>query len=301
MKKEILKEFREYYYCLRDSHGNKREKPIGLIGRAETCEEYAQMIDTILMVIMDSDDISVESKLFISNMGTNISGISRLYNDILTKKAAESGISVLPVSYDTTRLRMNKDSAILEKYFGNGLLKDLVYDQVSDWRATNMNIRKFKERYSDTESYRENLDFDIKDLKFTGNPKMDSNEFFDIMHTLEPYLLSKKRMLETGLNSNKQFVDYFNYLLSREAADDDEVQIDRERLLKFLSNQDYWTGYSEEDLASREEQPGYDIKLDESMIVNSTEIASVDLEDITIDRKGDLHMSKYAMMKKDGT
>lgn len=245
MKNSMLKELQEYYYSLKDVNGHWRKEYVGYICEAKTSEENICTIRKILDIILNSDYISTETKIFISSKGINIKNINEFINEARANKIGRNGKILKALSYNNTCSKLQIDNNDLESYLGNGILREIVYDRITDEKHTNSMLVKFKERYGENYNYRDNLTLNIRQLTPKVTSYVNNEEFFDILSSVEAYLIQRKEIIEQAINSNEEFVSYFNYLLSKKAIDDTIVQKDRERLLKFLKNEDYTTGYTD--------------------------------------------------------
>lgn len=313
MNNKLLKELQEYHYSLRDIDGRWRKNPIGFIYNAETSEKDIKTVKYILDIILDSDYISAETKIFIASKGINIRGVNEIINITRESKARATATVLKPLSYNNTCSKLQDDNDALDVYLGNRVLRDIVYGQVDDEARVAKRLLKFRDRFGDSTNYRENLELRLRDIKPKITSFKNNEEFFDILGSLEPYLAQRKEIIEGAINSNTEFIAYFNYLLSKQAIDNEEVKADRERLIRFLKNEDYSMVEDEEEMGSEE---GSSSKEDSGVensgvedsgintiekVVNKDKIGVVPIENrnIQIDEDGTIKMDNYNMFKYD--
>lgn len=288
MKNNMLKELQEYHYCLKDVSGHWRKNPISYLHNWRTSGENLDTLKKILTIILDSDFVSVETKIFIASKGMSIKEINRFVNDARAIKLSKSGNILKPLSYNNTCLKLSEDDKELSKYLSSELLRSIAKNEVKDKNDTNKRLVKFKERYAENYNYRDNLALTIRQTTPQVTSYMGNEEFFDILQSLEAYLVQRRDIIQQVINSNVEFVDYFNYLLSKQAIDNDLVATDRERLLKFLKNEDYMTGYL--DSNNSEEEP---------VRFLDSNIRELRPEDIKVTDSSDIQLDNYTALDYD--
>lgn len=288
MKNNMLKELQEYHYCLKDVSGHWRKNPISYLYNWRTSGENLDTLKKILTIILDSDFVSVETKIFIASKGMSIKEINRFVNDARAIKLSKSGNILKPLSYNNTCLKLSEDDKELSKYLSSELLRSIAKNEVKDKNDTNNRLVKFKERYAENYNYRDNLALTIRQTTPQVTSYMGNEEFFDILQSLEAYLVQRRDIIQQVINSNVEFVDYFNYLLSKQAIDNDLVATDRERLLKFLKNEDYMTGYLDSD--NSEEEP---------VRFLDSNIRELRPEDIKVTDSSDIQLDNYTALDYD--
>ena len=241
MNIKILRQVQEYIFSLKDDIGNWRDKPIGIIGKANTSDKGIERIKTIINILLSSDKLSDDSKIYISTYGISISSTNKVLNDLNSRpRASKPKI----VSYNTTVARINNDENALKTCIGENFLRDIVYDAGISDKEFNNKLAKILKDYGVFEKQRSNLQLFIDDSVIDCNGYENSEDFFEILQSLEVYLVQRKHIIEDTINSDKQFIGYFNYLLSAKGMQDEKISRDRERLMKFLRNEDYITGYT---------------------------------------------------------
>lgn len=243
MNNKLIKEIQKYYYSLKDSKGNSRKQLVGVIGNAETSVEGISRVMCIIDIIMHSDSISEETKTLISNIDISVKDINEQINErrkadtiILKRKVSE-------VSYATTLKHISEDNQKIAEVFGYDIIKDCVYNRLESYNELDKKINSFALQYGRCEKIRENLYINIDTSTIGKLDQMNSDDFFAIIGSLEVYLKQRIKVVENAINNNTEFIQYFNYLLSERSISDESSKADRERLLKFLNNEDYISGY----------------------------------------------------------
>lgn len=247
MNNKLIKELQKYYYSLKDSKGNNREQLVGVMSNANTSVEGKERVRCIIDIVMSSDRISDETKKFISSIDINVKEINEQINE---KRKAETLIlkkKVSEVSYTTTLKHIADDNQKIVNIFGYDIIKDCVYNRLEKYDELDKLIDTFAAQYGKCERVRDNLLIDIRADEMGKSGQLSSEDFFAIIQSLEVYLRQRKEVIENAVNENKEFIQYFNYLLSERSIYDEASRIDRERLLKFLNNEDYISDYEVED------------------------------------------------------
>lgn len=255
MKNKLLTEIKEYIYSLRDEYGNWRDEPIGIVAKAKTPNENLLVAKDIISVIISSDNISMETKIFINNRLANIKDSNKLLNEMIDNANAISKTDnvISHKSYNSTVVKIAQDNDKLTELLGADTLKNIIYNRPFDKEKTKKIIDNFLLEYGQSDNSRDNLDLFIRKDLVSKTYSEGSNAFFERLSDLEPYLIQRKRIIEEVINADEEFVGYFNYLLNSSAINDNITNRDRDRLLKYLNNQDYMTGYIEETNDSSED------------------------------------------------
>lgn len=238
MANKLLKALQECYYDLKNETGQWRVEPIGIINTAKTSEKNIEYIKQILDIISTTDDLSEQTKLFITHY-IKIVDINKMINDIGKKKAERSRQSYKEISYSSTAKKIAQDNEKLEHIIGMDTLKNLIYNIDLDEAKLKKLIKKLPNYFGSYDKLRSNLAINLSDKYCKSNNMANNEEFFEILDSLSPYLVQRMDIILEILNNNRAFIEYFNYLLSKEATLDDNVRTDRERLVLFLNNKDY--------------------------------------------------------------
>lgn len=249
MANKIVDDLRKCYDSLKDEQGRWRYKPIGLLASCETSDDSIKRIKKLITVISGSDFISTETKIYMCNPTMNITHVNEEINILRNKVQSTVRKRVAPYSYSNTVKKINDDNKIITEILGNTFLKDLIHNRIESDSAINMcdsvdaKIETLIGAIGTNDKSRENLAIQIDTSLCECNSYRNNEEFFDILGSIEQYLKERMTIIENAINSDKEFVAYFNYLLSSSSINDEFVERDRERLLKFLNNEDYTTGY----------------------------------------------------------
>lgn len=251
MANKFIDNLRKCYASLKDSQGLYLSKPCGLLESCETSEDNIKRIKRLINVICGSDFVSIETKLYLQNPTLSITDVNTEINKLRGQAQSLVRNRVAPYSYSNTVKKINDDNTIFTEVLGNNLLKDLIHNRESDYYAVDNKIDELIGAIGTNDKSRDNLAIKIDTTLCSCNSYKNNPEFFDILGSVEQYLKARMNIIENAINSDTEFTAYFNYLLSSKSVSDESVEKDRERLLKFLNNEDYITGY--EDTNSNEE------------------------------------------------
>lgn len=252
MGNKIVNDIKQTYYCLIDEHGNWRDMPIGIVHSSRCCEESIELMKIIITIIVNSNNISDETKLFIIHKGLNIKETNEMINDLREAASDMCKKRLKPLSYSNTMMKISRDSEQISTIIGDRFFRDLYYNKVPIGRERTKFLNKLIQAYGDCDSIRENLLININSNKIAKNGYCNNSEFFVKLDKLKPYLVQQKREVEIGINKDKEFIEYFNYLLNKASITDKEVQTDREKLFKFLNKKaDKLEINVEQDITSR--------------------------------------------------
>lgn len=265
MNNKVLMILRKCHLSLIDDNGNKKEKATDwLISTSENNIEYLSLI---VNIILNSDKISYETKLFITNNEWSMKEINEFINKLRNETQNIKKESIRPLSYNNTVLKISEDNNKLSRLISDNLIKDIIYNRIDNEEVIKNVIDTIIVEYGDCDKSRNNLLLNIDTTMSSCNSYKNNEEFFDILSSLESYLVQRKNIIESVINNNIEFVAYFNYLLNKNSLCNKEVSKDRERLLRFLNNEDYITGYVNDEQVEESE----DIIEDEALIVREDE------------------------------
>lgn len=250
------------YTSLKDDNGIWRKEPVGIISNAETSEKNVETLRLILDIILGSDKIADEVKLFISSEST-IREINDEINRRIELRSIVNKKKTSPYSYSNTCKKITDASTNFSAILGLGMIRKLIYNRVEDNDNIDKKIEKFMLSYGNSNGLRNNLAIDIDTDEIGVSAYKNNEDFFDILQTVENYLVQRKAIIQRALNNDRHFVKYFNYLLNSASLSDDSVRQDRERLLKFLNNEDYKTGYVDEEEGNDIDDEDVDAIVDE--------------------------------------
>ncbi len=272
------------YTSLKDDNGIWRKEPVGIISNAETSEKNVETLRLILDIILGSDKIADEVKLFISSEST-IKEINDEINRRIELRSIVNKKKTSPYSYSNTCKKITDASTNFSAILGIGMIRKLIYNRVEDTDNIDKKIEKFMLSYGNSNGLRNNLAIDIDTDEIGVSAYKNNEDFFDILQTVENYLVQRKAIIQRALNNDKHFVKYFNYLLNSASLSDESVRQDRERLLKFLNNEDYKTGYVDNEDGADIDDEDIDAIVDE--LTNKVSNPDVKVED-TVEIKNEV-------------
>ena len=88
---------------------------------------------------------------------------------------------------------------------------------------------------------------------------IDSSDFFEMLESLQVYLSKRIDLIIKAVNDDRDFVGYFNYLLSNKGLLDETVQEDRKKLIKFLNNEPIDSDEDSEHLEESDNSEGIEV------------------------------------------
>lgn len=223
-KERFLSFMKEIYYDMVDKNGNIRVIPIGLVGKRNLPNENLKLLEQLIRLIMDTNIVTQETKIYISDVYITMAGVNRVINEMRKEKRLKK------VKKTNTSSKIQYDQNKLEKIFGN----DFFYNVLS----SNKNIEKYKKiiahqfmRYSNSDKIRENLLINIpRDYMVT---ELSEEEFEEFLSIIAPYTKRQVKFIENNLNKNA--CGYFNYLLNMPSL----KGIDKERSAVLKTLLDY--------------------------------------------------------------
>ena len=193
----------------------------------------------IFDIILNSIKISQDTKIYITHIKFNIRDVNEYLNDRIKKVNEQQKIKGGEILYSTTNSRIKGDENKLISIFGDTIIKDCVYNRCENFEKLDKCIEQLYCKLIENDNIRDNLLVKVKRIDKPKKPNMSSEDFFDILKSLEGYLEQRKKLIEKAVNSNDDFVQMFNYLLSSDSVKDDSAKADRKKLYKFLNNEDF--------------------------------------------------------------
>lgn len=267
MNNKLLMVLRKCHLSLIDDNGNKKEKATDWL--VNTNENNIEYLSLIMNIILNSDKISYETKLFITNNEWSMKEVNEFINKLRSETQDIKKESIKPLSYNNTVLKISEDNSKLNRLMSESLIKDLIYNRIDNEEIIKNLIDTIIVEYGDCDKIKDNLLLNIDTNICSCNSYKNNEEFFDILSSLESYLVQRKNIIESVINKNSEFVGYFNYLLNKNSLYDKEVIKDRERLFKFLNNEDYITGYVNDDTTDDNEEIMEEVERNEESTENT--------------------------------
>lgn len=225
-------------YSLKYETGLFREFPVSFMLRADTKKKNIDIIKNILSIILTSDNISMASKIYITNFKISIRNTNEILNDLNEEASRKTGKHIKHVGYTNTLNALANDDKAIAEALGENTILDLVYNRVNYKVENDRLLNNIIKRFGNCDNKRSNLLLDFSHDVFRYNKYKGSEEFFEILEGLRPYLVQQRDKAEDTISRDIDFIGYFNYLLSSKAILDPKLNKDRERLLRFLNNED---------------------------------------------------------------
>lgn len=238
MKSKSLVILQNINSSLRDNNGKWRDEPVGVIKEAETNKAGIKRLKSIIEILLNSD-ISKYTKRFITTPDSNIKQVLDIIHSEERQIAVDSDTNIDSFDYSYVVKLVSKDSKMIMDTLNYNLILNCVYNELSDYVDIDTRILEFVTKHGTSCEERNNLTLNINSTRRERNGYCGNPEFFEVLETLKPYIVSEKKRAESKLNSNVGFIGYFNYLLSLASlTDDSTVKRDRQLLLKFLNGGD---------------------------------------------------------------
>ena len=239
VKIEVCRKLQDYCYSLRNENGRWRTIPIGLIGNVHLSTTQLSRVKNILNIILNSDNISIDTKLYILNYRSTIKEVNANYNREARNRALLLGKTHKDMCYNSTLNHVAKDETALIKCVGKDFFTDIVYNPNKlSGRAYSDKLSCLIQDFGVYDGKRENLMLHIDKNKVQYNGVVNHEKFFNTLERLRPYIVKVRDSMEDEINHDREFVEYFNYLLSTAGIQDETVTNDRDRLLRFLNGED---------------------------------------------------------------
>lgn len=239
MNRHLFGELRSYYNSLYVDN-EIRDKPIGIIENAKTSIEGIKRLELIFDIVLSSQAISEDTKLYIINIDWSMKDVNDKLNAKNRELSKQLKKSVGEVTYNSTVSRIRADENKLINVFGKDIIRDCVYNRVDGgYERIDGCIQKLIDTFGKDNGVRDNLMIKVRAVENPEISDMTSQDFFSMLESIECYLKQRKDIVEAVINADDSFVNRFNYLLSDKGILDDKAKADRKRLLHFLNNEDY--------------------------------------------------------------
>lgn len=239
MKIEVCRKLQDYCYSLRNEDGSWKKIPIGLVGKVYLDNKQLSRLRNVLNIILNSDNISIETKLYILNHRSTIKEVHANFNRENRNRALLLGKTYKDTCYNSTLNHITKDEVALIESVSAEFFTDIVYNpnKISG-RAYSDKLSCLIRDFGVYDSKRDNLMLHIDKNKVQYNGVVNHEKFFNTLELLRPYVVKVRDSMEDEINHDREFVEYFNYLLSTAGIQDETVTDDRDRLLRFLNGDD---------------------------------------------------------------
>lgn len=220
---KILDQLKEIAGDMIDNNGNFRTIPTGMVGKRNLSNDRLSLLQSLLVLLRDTDIITKETKLYIFERYITIKGVNDKINDRIREVG---GNDSKLICYNTTSSRIGYDRGKIVKEFGNSIIADIVTLTGNDeiLNQHRKNIAQAYIRYGNTEGK------DIRDnlaLKLDRGclcTELEEDKFKQFIETIQPYLKSQMDYISSIID--KDSVGYFNYLLFSPVL----TEVDKRRL-----------------------------------------------------------------------
>lgn len=223
--------------CLVDKNGNWLDRPINELQKIGTIDRNIRALKDIIGLLLNSDKICEETKLFIGTKQASIKSVNDKLNNCIKERVEISGETPRYVNYVTSQNRINSDYETFCSCIEEGFIKKLINNIPVNNGELGIKLSKLIKYYGVFESSRNNIEIFIPNDILKCNSYKGNELFFEKLERLKPYLSKQKEIIEQAISKDYMFVEYFNYLLSSISIQDEQINRDRERLIGFLNGE----------------------------------------------------------------
>lgn len=216
----VLTQLRELNYSLRDNNNNERIEPIGVLRGKKLNENRVQLLREIISIVLDTDIVGDETKMYIRNNGITLKNLTMMLND--------SGIEI---SESALTGRVMYSGRKLEKEIGSDTISTIMYSLSKDITVYEDKVAKVMCKYTGGSDLKKNIMFNIDSDSVVS--QYDGNFFGDFGNVLREFNVIHYNEAKR-IEKSKEACGYINYLLSGIKTDDEAVLKDRERLINLL-------------------------------------------------------------------
>ena len=218
----VLQALKEVIYCLYDSNGNKRVRPIGRIGKLKLHSDRLKALYSISELVLRYDTIDEITKFYIKDRSSSIRQVFEFYEEIEPDK----------YTYNAIANKIMYDKRKLDTAFGN----DMIFNIINTSKTIEVyidRIESFKAKVAGSNKERCKLRLEIEEDYITTSYNGEFIE--DYFEILSIYSDARMKVIEQVLNQDRKFKGYFNYLMSASNIDDEKAKEDRKKLIKLLN------------------------------------------------------------------
>ena len=240
----LYSSLKEIIYAMYDSSMNLRVHFVGVLAKKEIDQRRIDLLKDIIDLVLNTDLTSEYTKIYLRDKNMTTSGVADKVNETIIQtgefiEKKSDGIiykckqnSVTPQIINS---RLMYEQRKLDAEFGKNVIARIAFMKTSDISEYEIRVKRLLEKYKTGANIRDNLDLKIESDKYCETYSGDFiKEYGELLYT---YLKLTKSSVEKMLNSNKEFVGYFNYLLSGVNTDNEKVLADREFLCRLLSGE----------------------------------------------------------------
>lgn len=243
-KNKILNSLREVIYSIYDENGNERVKFKGVLSDTDISEGRLDLLKNICRLVLDTDIVCEYTKIYLKNRMFKMSHVHEIVNenikasnDILRKnnKDEEYFEYVPEMSLVQVQNKIQYDQGKLEKLLGSDIFVDIIRHSRNNIEHYQIVVDNLIKKYKHIEDNRDKLTLNINNNVISK--RYDGDFIKDYGNIIYTYLDSTRKLIENQLNSNDNFVGYFNYLLSSIYDDNEKVKRDRDLLNRILKGE----------------------------------------------------------------
>ena len=239
MKNKSLIILQRVASSIMDADGKWLKKPVGIVASAGTNREGIKRLKNILEIILNSPSVSKYTKKFIVTPNSSIKHVSNMLILEEREKNSSAGDNTRIYGYPYIVKQVSNDCKLIFDAFGYDNIINCINNSIVSYAEIDARIAEFISKYGSSCNERDNLIVKLSKSTVEKNRYCGSQEFFNMLERLRPYLVAEKKRTEDEINRDTEFVGYFNYLLySAPFTDNADVRKDRDRLLKFLRGED---------------------------------------------------------------
>ena len=217
-----------------------------------------EKIETIFDIVFNSDNITDETKFFIKT-DMSLADVNREVNELRTEVSRRLKKNIRETSYNNTTTVVKRDCTKLESVLTDKFLRSIAYDEVFDQEEYKETLVKMLDTFGERNNLRENLSIPIDTDVCEKSDNIDSSDFFEMLESLQVYLNKRIDLIIKAVNDDRDFVGYFNYLLSNKGLLDETVQNDRKKLIRFLNNEPIDSDEDSDHLEDRDNSEGIEV------------------------------------------
>ena len=224
---------------LMNNNGQWLDEPIGIVKEAKTNDKGIKRLKNIIEIILNSPDISKYTKRFITTPNSSIKQVLDLIDSEERNRRTNTSNDTEMHGYSYVVKILSNDCKLIMDTLNYSVILDCINNNLTNYIDIDTRIAEFVSKHGASCNERNNLILYIDDTKRERNKYCGSPEFFKILERLRPYLITEKNKTEQEMTDNREFIGYFNYLLSLAPfIDSDTVRRDRDILIKFLKGGD---------------------------------------------------------------
>lgn len=221
-------------------------------------ETRLEKIETLFDIVFNSDNITDETKFFIKT-DMSLADVNREVNRLRTEVSRRLKKNIRETSYNNTTTVVKRDCTKLESVLTDKFLRSIAYDEVLDQEEYKETLLKMLDTFGERNNLRNNLNIPIDTDICEKSDNVDSSDFFEMLESLQVYLSKRIDLIIKAVNDDREFVGYFNYLLSNKGLLDETVQEDRKKLIRFLNNEPIDSDEDSEHLEESDNSEGIEV------------------------------------------